>query len=261
MKLHIERRSFQLPNKSDTIDATVIVSSHHIELSPADSGNQDRIIVQEVIKNIAENQHMDTGTNSRPFKVVILNEVDQLTREAQHALRRTMEKYMTNCRLILNCSSLTKVIEALRSRCLCIRVSAPSKKEIIQILFNICKKEGYTIPDLFAQQIANKSSRNLRRAILMLEASKVKQFPFVANQQVQQTEWETFIYHISQIILEQQSPAQLMTVREKFFELLTHCIPESLIFQRLTSDLLEQIQDNDIKFQLVSLAALYVCCF
>lgn len=62
--------------------------------------------------------------------VLILTEVDQLTKDAQHALRRTMEKYTATCRLILCCNSTSKVIDPIRSRCLGVRVSAPTLDEV-----------------------------------------------------------------------------------------------------------------------------------
>jgi DNA polymerase III delta prime subunit len=62
--------------------------------------------------------------------VVIINEADALTRDAQAALRRTMEKYMTNMRLILCANSTSKIIAPIRSRCLLVRLSAPTDDEV-----------------------------------------------------------------------------------------------------------------------------------
>ena len=66
--------------------------------------------------------------------VVVLTEVDHMTKDAQHALRRTMEKYMATCRVILCTNSTSKVIPAIRSRCLGIRVAAPSVDEVSDIV-------------------------------------------------------------------------------------------------------------------------------
>jgi replication factor C subunit 3/5 len=62
--------------------------------------------------------------------VVVLMEADNLTKDAQHTLRRTMEKYAGSCKLILCCQSVTKVIDPLRSRCMIIRVPAPSDNDV-----------------------------------------------------------------------------------------------------------------------------------
>ena len=64
---------------------------------------------------------------------MVLTEVDRLTKDAQHSLRRTMEKYTATCRLILCCNSTSKVIPAIRSRCLGVRVAAPTTEEVNEV--------------------------------------------------------------------------------------------------------------------------------
>jgi hypothetical protein len=62
--------------------------------------------------------------------VVIINEADQLSRDAQAALRRTMEKYMNNMRIILCANTTSKIIAPIRSRTLLVRVAAPNEVEV-----------------------------------------------------------------------------------------------------------------------------------
>jgi replication factor C subunit 3/5 len=62
--------------------------------------------------------------------VVVINEADSLTRDAQAALRRTMEKYMSNMRVILCANSTSRLIAPIKSRCLLIRVASPSFQEV-----------------------------------------------------------------------------------------------------------------------------------
>jgi replication factor C subunit 3/5 len=111
----------------------------------SDVGMYDRVVIQDILKEIAQTQQVDLNAKQR-FKgklnmvgevywiadlpVVIINEADALTRDAQAALRRTMEKYMTNMRLILCASSTSKIIAPIRSRCLLVRVAAPDQPEV-----------------------------------------------------------------------------------------------------------------------------------
>ncbi len=62
--------------------------------------------------------------------VVIINEADSLSRDAQAALRRTMEKYMSNMRIILCANSTSRLIAPIKSRCLLMRVAAPSEDDV-----------------------------------------------------------------------------------------------------------------------------------
>jgi replication factor C subunit 3/5 len=110
----------------------------------SDVGIYDRVVVQEIIKELAQTQQIDK--TKKPFKgifvyfvcvctnfilVVVINDAERLSKDAQHALRRTMEKYSSNIRFILCCSSVGRIISPIRSRCLLIRFSSPKNEEVI----------------------------------------------------------------------------------------------------------------------------------
>ncbi|XP_064637150.1 replication factor C subunit 3-like [Lineus longissimus] len=253
-KLRIEHASFVNPSKKK-LEISTIASNYHIEVNPSDVGHNDRVVIQEIIKQVAQTNQLDSSSQ-REFKVVVLTEVDHLTKDAQHALRRTMEKYMATCRLILCCNSTSKVIPAIRSRCLGIRVPAPKIEEICQILQNICKKESLNLPMDLAKKIATKSNRNIRRAILTCEACKVQQYPFSPDQEVTEPDWEVFLRETAIQIVQEQSPKRLFEVRGRLYELLTHCIPPDVIMKGLLNELIINC-DGQLKADVTRIAAFY----
>ncbi|XP_067142795.1 replication factor C subunit 3 [Centruroides vittatus] len=253
-KLKIEHQTFTTASKKK-IEIATISSNYHIEVNPSDIGIYDRVVIQEMLKNVAQTQQLETNVQ-KDFKVVVLMEVDKLTKDAQHALRRTMEKYMTTCRLILCCNSSSKVIPAVRSRCLGVRVAAPSIEEIANILKNTCRKEGLTLPTELAQKIAEKSNRNLRRALLMCEACRVQQYPFSPDQNVILPDWEIYLQETANMIVQEQSPKRLFEVRGRLYEVLAHLIPPDIIFKNLLKALISNC-DGQLKAEVIKLAAYY----
>uniref|UniRef100_A0A8C2WLZ5 Replication factor C subunit 3 n=1 Tax=Cyclopterus lumpus TaxID=8103 RepID=A0A8C2WLZ5_CYCLU len=231
-KLRIEHQTIVAPSKKK-IEINTIASNYHLEVNPSDAGNQDRVVIQELIKTVAQSQQIQTSTQ-REFKVVLLTEVDRLTKDAQHALRRTMEKYMSTCRLILCSTSTSKVIGPIRSRCLAIRVPLPSTEEVCSVLTSICKKEGLLLPPELAKQITEKSGRNLRKALLMCEACRVQQYQLRKVVQI----------------------CGLLEVRARLYELLTHCIPPDIIMKGLVTELLSNC-DGQLKTEVAHMAAYY----
>jgi len=253
-KLKLDQQTYQTPSKKK-IEITTISSNYHIEVNPSDAGIYDRVVIQELIKTAAQMNQLDAASQ-KSFKVVVLMEVDRLTKDAQHALRRTMEKYVATCRIILCCNSTSKVIPAIRSRCLGIRVAAPTNEEICQVLQYICKKEGLTLPSQLAMKISNKSNRNLRRAILMCEACRVQQYPFTQDQTVQEPDWEIYLQQTASAITEQQNPKRLLEVRGRLYELLVHCIPADVIMKGLLKELIKNC-DGSLKAEVTQAAAYY----
>ncbi|NXV83553.1 RFC3 factor, partial [Atlantisia rogersi] len=221
----------------------------------SDAGNNDRVVIQELLKTVAQSQQLETSTQ-RDFKVVLLTEVDKLTKDAQHALRRTMEKYMATCRLILCCNSMSKIIGPIQSRCLAVRVPAPSVEDICHVLSSVCKKEGLTLPQELAQRLAEKSGRNLRKALLMCESCRVQQYPFTADQDIPEMDWEVYLRETANAIVGQQTPQRLLEVRGRLYELLTHCIPPEIIMKGLLTELLHNC-DGQLKGEVAQMAAFY----
>ncbi|EFJ13022.1 hypothetical protein SELMODRAFT_121188 [Selaginella moellendorffii] len=254
-QVQVENKAWKVEAGTRKIDVelTTVASNYHVELNPSDAGFQDRYVVQEIIKEMAMSRPLDLGVDIS-FKVLVLNEVDRLSKEAQHSLRRTMEKYSAACRLILCCTSASKVIEAVRSRCLNVRINAPSEDEITKVLQFVAKKEEIRLPPAFAGRIALHSNRNLRRAILSLEACKVQQYPFTENQPVQTTDWEQYIVEIASDIVNEQSPKRLFIVRGKLYELLVNCIPPEIVLKRLLVELMKKL-DSELKHEVCHWAA------
>ncbi|XP_047025353.1 replication factor C subunit 3 [Helicoverpa zea] len=252
-RLRQETMTFTTPNKK--VEIMTVSSNYHIEVNPTDVGIHDRVVIMDLVKNVAQTHQIDSS-GQREFKVVILNEVDDLTKDAQHALRRTMEKYVATCRLILIANSISRVIPAIRSRCLTIRVPAPSENEIASVLQLVCKKEGLNIPPELALRLAKAADRNLRRALLMCEACKVQQYPFTADQKIPEPDWQQFIRETSCLILSEQSPKKLIEVRQKLYELLIHGVPADMIFGGLLKELVRNC-DMAMKCQVASSAANY----
>ena len=260
-RLRAEQRTFKY-GVSQPIELTLISSAHHIELNPSDAGNRDRDVVQEVIKEIAQSAPVikaqtETGAPAPPnFKIIVLNEVERLSKPAQHALRRTMEKYVANVRLLLCCVNPSKVIAPIRSRCVCLRVAAPSNDEVCQVLHIVAQKESIKLPSSLAMRISMASQRNLRRAILMLEACKVHQYPLTDDQPVQQPDWQLFLGALADDILAEQSPRALLKIRSKLYELLSNCIPPDLIMRELTIALMAKIPVG-MRHETIHWAAMY----
>ena len=81
---------------------------------------------------------------------------------------------MSNMRVILCANSTSKLIAPIRSRCLLMRVAAPSEEEMQTCLEYVAKKEKFDLPPDAAREIAKDAAGNLRKAVLVLEALKMQ---------------------------------------------------------------------------------------
>jgi replication factor C subunit 3/5 len=254
-KVKVEGKTWKLEqgDRKIEVELTTLSSNYHVEMNPSDAGTKDRYVVQEVIKEMAKSRPID-ATGEKGFKILLLNEVDRLSKEAQHGLRRTMEKYSQACRLVLVCNSVSKVLDAVRSRCLPIRVPAPTDAQIEALLHDVAKREKLQLPPELAGRVAMHAERNMRRAMLSLEACRVQQYPFKADQPVMGTDWEAYVAQIAGEALAEQSPKRLLQIRGRLYELLVNCVPPEVLLRRLVRELNKRL-DADLKHETAKWAA------
>ena len=98
-----------------------------------------------------------------------INNADNLSPYAQKALRCTMEKYHRTCKFILCCNQASKVIRALRSRCLQVRMPRPTDKDVFNIIYDVSCKENIYINRRNIHQIVYLARRNLKTAYALLD--------------------------------------------------------------------------------------------
>lgn len=253
-KIHIQNDTFETPSKRK-IEIKTIVSNYHIEVNPSEAGIYDKVVIQSLIKSSAGTTVLNNFCQF--FRTIVLSNADRLTKDAQHALRRTMEENLASCRLILCAESSSRIIGPIKSRCLMIRVGAPKHDEIANILMNVGLQEkcdNFLTRDV-ALQIAQDSGRNLRRALLMLETMK-SDFTLNGKIQTAQPTWMIYIKKCAKLITEAQTVQQLLALRAAFYELEAHLIPPELIFRTMVTELLKY-GDSRTKMPLLELAANY----
>ena len=138
---------------------------NYLELNASDERGID--VVRQKVKDFARTKALGNA----PFKVIFLDEADALTREAQQALRRTMENYTSTCRFILSCNYSSKILDPIQARCVIFRFQLLEKKDIKRRVDIISDREGLNISaDAFAA-LYEASEGDCRRVINLLQAT------------------------------------------------------------------------------------------
>jgi replication factor C subunit 3/5 len=126
-------------------------------------------VVRNKIQQFVQSKSFLFAENKKLFKLVILDEADAMTPDAQAILRRIIEKYTINARFCLICNYIKKINLALQSRCTIFRFS-PIPDNIMKLkIKQICKKESMNIDNDALEIIIDKSSGDFRKIINTLQ--------------------------------------------------------------------------------------------
>lgn len=123
-------------------------------------------VVRQEIKSFVTTQMI---FSTKP-KLVVLDEADAMTMDAQLALRRMMDKYSSNAKFCIICNYIRKIHPALVSRCMVFRFKPLDKISIEKRLSYIIQEEGLTISQETIDKLISMANNDMRRAIFMLQA-------------------------------------------------------------------------------------------
>jgi len=136
-----------------------------LELNASDQRGID--VIRTTVKEFAR-----IATISEvPFKILVLDEADNMTADAQHALRRTMERYTDTCRFVLSCNYSGRIIEPIQSRCAIFRFVPLEAEDVSAYVKIIAEKEHVHLTEPGLRALTESSEGDLRKAINTLQGA------------------------------------------------------------------------------------------
>ena len=100
-----------------------------------------------------------------------------------------------------------------------------------KVLHHVAKKERFHLPDPACSNIITASNGNMRKALLVFEAMKMQRPDLDGDIDVAKPDWEVYCGKVADSILQEQTAQRILEVRGKIYELLSHCIPPTVIMK------------------------------
>ncbi|MDR0911637.1 MAG: replication factor C small subunit [Methanobrevibacter sp.] len=138
--------------------------ANFLELNASDARGIDT--VRNQIKDFCRLKPVGT-----PFRIIFLDEVDNMTKDAQHALRREMEMYSKTTSFILSCNYSSKIIDPIQSRCAIFRFAPIKGQDVVNRLIYIADSEHIKYEESAIDSIVYFAEGDMRKAINILQAS------------------------------------------------------------------------------------------
>ena len=164
------------------------IDCDYLYINASDENSVD--VVREKVKNFASTLCF------KDMKVIILDECDYITPNAQAALRNLMETFSKNCRFILTCNYVERIIEPIQSRCQSFQIVPPDRKQVAQHLANILNNENieYDIKDIAT--IVNSGYPDIRRVINGSQRQVVSGKLVIDENTITQNDYKTKVLEI-----------------------------------------------------------------
>tara|TARA_Y100000758_G_scaffold267311_1_gene207822 strand:+ start:1210 stop:2166 length:957 start_codon:yes stop_codon:yes gene_type:complete len=177
-----------------------------------------------------------------PFKIIILDEADEMTSDAQTALRRIIEDTAKFCRFILIANNISKIIDPIQSRCAVFKFTRINENEIIEQLKIISEKEKIKADEKGLKEITNYAGGDMRHAINLLQA--VASAGNITQASVKSSAGLTKTTDVSDV-LKLAVSGKIQDARNKMIELIkVYGMSESDFLKYINKSLFEQKSEN-----------------
>lgn len=202
-------------------------NQNFLELNASDERGID--VIRNKVKDFARTK----AIGDVPFKIIYLDECDALTREAQQALRRTMENFTSNTRFILSANYSSKIIDPIQSRCAMFRFKPLDKKEIFSIIQKIEQEENVQIDEKAKEALFSICEGDARKIENVLQSS------VAVNKNIT----EDLIYSIASVAKPKEISEVLnLAVKNKFIDARNKLLDVMLNYGLSGLDIIKQIQ-------------------
>lgn len=141
------------------------MKGNYLELNASDDRGID--VIRNQIKEFAKLKSL----TDIPYKIICLDEADSLTKDAQQALRRTMEKYSSSCRFILACNEISKIMDPIQSRCVIFKFKPLGEEALSELIDRIAKGEGLKVDADAKESLILASRGDVRKLTNILQAT------------------------------------------------------------------------------------------
>jgi replication factor C small subunit len=141
-------------------------NNHLLQLNASDERGID--VVRDKIKSFASQGGVMSGSD---FNIILLDEVDNMTRDAQPAMRRIMEDYSDRTRFFLICNYPNKLIDPIQSRCAPLHMSPLDDSQITVLLEDVAENESLEYETEQLETITSKAEGDARKAIHTLQSA------------------------------------------------------------------------------------------
>ena len=157
---------FKAPSK--TVELNIYSTNHHFIINPTMHGSLDRFILQTFIRTVSATSNVSMYHCSARYKVIVVQHADLLTEAAQNALRNTMETYVDSCRIILLTRSLSRISDAIISRCFRVKMEVDDVR-MRSLTERICRDEHLSLTDAEMAALVESSCGSYRKLLTDLE--------------------------------------------------------------------------------------------